>query len=222
MLIEAGLLSGGVAVLASALGGVGLAFAVHGAPWKAWLASRERQWVWFASMTVLLVVWSMKAGITPGLSVRFLLVSALTLMHGWHLAVVACALVLAVLTFVGGAEWASFGTNLLCSALVPALFTAWLHEVVHDRLPRNYFVYFFVTGFFGAALAFNLAGLARVALIALSGTLETAHVGAEYFAILPLMSFGEAVANGMLLGMAVVYRAGWVMSFDDRLYLSQR
>jgi len=26
----------------------------------------------------------------------------------------------------------------------------------------------------------------------------------------------------MLLGMAVVYRAGWVMSFDDRLYLSQR
>ena len=222
MLIEAGLLSGGVAVLASALGGVGLAFAIHGAPWKAWLASRERQWVWFASMTVLLVVWSMKAGITPGLSVRFLLVSALTLMHGWHLAVVACALVLAVLTFVGGAEWASFGTNLLCAALVPALFTAWLHEVVHDRLPHNYFVYFFVTGFFGAALAFNLAGLARVALIALSGTLETAHVGAEYFAILPLMSFGEAVANGMVLGMAVVYRAGWVMSFDDRLYLSQR
>jgi uncharacterized membrane protein len=79
-----------------------------------------------------------------------------------------------------------------------------------------------VTGFFGAALAFSLAGLGRVALIALSGTLETAHVGAEYFAILPLMSLGEAVANGMLLGMAVVYRWGWVMSFDDRLYLSQR
>jgi uncharacterized membrane protein len=222
MLIEAGLLSGGVAVVGSALGGVGLAFAVHGAPWKAWLANRERQWVWFASMTVLLVVWSMKAGITPGLSVRFLLVSALTLMHGWHLAVVAGALVLAVLTFAGGAEWSSFGTNLLCTAIVPALFTAWLHEVVHDRLPRNFFVYFFVTGFFGAALAFNLAGLARVALIALSGTLEPAQVGAEYFAILPLMSFGEAVANGMLLGMAVVYRSGWVMSFDDRLYLSQR
>ena len=95
-------------------------------------------------------------------------------------------------------------------------------EQVHDRLPRHFFVYFFVTGFFGASLAFNLAGLARVALIALSGTLETAHVGAEYFAILPLMSLGEAVANGMLLGMAVVHRSGWVMSFDDRLYLSRR
>jgi hypothetical protein len=58
MLIEAGLLSGGVAVVGSALGGVGLAFAIHGAPWKDWLANRERKWVWFASMTLLLVVWS--------------------------------------------------------------------------------------------------------------------------------------------------------------------
>src|SRR5512143_1738131 len=105
MLIEAGLLSGGVAVVASAVGGVGLAYAIHDAPWKAWLADRERQWVWFASMAVLLVVWSMKAGITPGLSVRFLLVSALTLLHGWRLAVVAGALVLAVLSCIGAADW---------------------------------------------------------------------------------------------------------------------
>jgi uncharacterized membrane protein len=79
----------------------------------------------------------LKAGFTPGLSVRFLLVSALTLMHGWHLAVVASALVLAVLTLAGGAEWSSFGTNLLCTAIVPALVTAWLHEFVHDRLPHH-------------------------------------------------------------------------------------
>ena len=56
--------------------------------------------------------------------------------------------------------------------------------------------------------------------MALSGTLETASIGPEYFAILPFMSFGEAVANGTIMGMAVVYRPRWVMSFDDRLYLS--
>jgi uncharacterized membrane protein len=222
MLIEAGLLTHGISIVASALGGVGLAFAIHGAPWKAWLADREHQWVWFASMALLCVVWSMKAGITPGLSVRFLLVTALTLMHGWHLAVVAGALVLAVLSYAGMAEWSSFGANLLCMVVIPSSFTAWLHEFVHDRLPHNYFIYFFVTGFLGAALAFNVAGFARVGLMALSGTLATAHVGTEYFAILPLMSFGEAVANGMIIGMAVVYRAGWVMSFDDRLYLYRR
>lgn len=222
MLIEAGLLSGGVAVVASALGGVGLAFAIHGAPWRSWLADGERQWVWLSSMAVLLVIWAMKAGITPGLSVRFLLVTALTLMHGWRLAVVAGALVLAVLSAVGAAEWSSFGANLLCTAVIPALFTARLHEFVHDRLPHNFFIYVFVTTFLGAAVAFNVAGLARVALVALSGTLATAHVGAEYFAILPFMSFGEAVVNGTVVAMAVVYRPAWVMSFDDRLYLARQ
>ena len=219
MLIEAGLLTGGVSVVASALGGVGFAFAVHGAPWKAWLAGRERQFVWFGFLALLVVVWSMRAGITPGLSVRFLLVTALTLMAGWRLAVVGGALVLAVLSHAGLAEWSSFGVNLLCMAVIPALFTAWLHELVHARLPQNYFIYFFVTTFLGSALAFNLAGLARFVLIAASGSLDTTAVGPEYFAILPLMSFGEGVANGTLIGMAVVYRPAWVMSFDDRLYL---
>jgi uncharacterized membrane protein len=221
MLIEAGLLSGGVNIVASAAGGGALAFAVFRAPWSAWLADGERQWVWFGSMALLLVVWSMKAGLTPGLSVRFLLMTALTLMHGWHLAVIAGALVLAVLSYLGLAEWSLFGANLLCMAVVPALFTAWFHEQVHARLPHNYFIYFFITTFLGAALAFNLAGLLRVGLIAASGTLDAVHVGPEYFAILPFMSFGEAVANGMIIGMAVVYRPRWVMSFDDRLYLAK-
>jgi uncharacterized membrane protein len=220
MLIEAGLLGGGVNLAASALAGAALFVAVARAPWRVWLADRERQWVWLGSLSLLLVVWSMKAGITPGLSVRFLLITALTLMHGWHLAVTAGALVLAVMSYLGLAEWSLFGPNLLCMAIVPALFTAWLHERVHARLPHNYFVYFFVTTFLGSALAFNLAGLARVGLMALSGTLDVGHVGAEYFAILPLMSFGEGVVNGTLIGMAVVYRPKWVMSFDDRLYLS--
>ncbi|MGI9245966.1 MAG: energy-coupling factor ABC transporter permease [Steroidobacteraceae bacterium] len=219
MLVEAGLLTGGVNVVASALAGVGLAFALHGAPWQAWLADRERQWVLLGSMALLLVVWSMKAGITPGLSVRFLLVTTLTLMHGWQLALVAGALVLAVLSYAGQAEWVNFGPNLLCMAVVPALFTAWLHERVHARLPHNYFIYFFVTTFLGSALAFNLAGLTRVLLVALSGSLATAAIGPEYFAILPFMSFGEAVTNGTIVGMAVIYRPRWVMSFDDRLYL---
>ena len=221
MLLEAGLLNGSISVIASALGGLALAIALYSAPWTVWLGDRERQWVWLGSMALLLVVWSMKAGITPGLSVRFLLVTTLTLMHGWQLAIVAGALVLAVLSVVGIADWSLYGANLLCMAVVPALFTAWFHELVHARLPHNYFIYFFVTTFLGSALAFNLAGLVRVALMAASGTLDLGHAGPEYFAILPFMSFGEAVVNGTIIGMAVVYRPKWVMSFDDRLYLAK-
>jgi uncharacterized membrane protein len=222
MLVEPELLGNGVRVATLAVSGVVLALAAVSAPWRVWLADRERQWVWLGSLGVLVAIWSMKAGVTPGLSLRFLLVTSLTLMHGWQLAVIGGALALAVLDFVGLAGWSSFGADLLCVVIVPAAATAWLHELVHARLPHNYFIYFFVTVFVGSAIAYNLAGLARVGLLAASGSLDAAHVGPEYFAVLPLMSFGEAFVNGMVMAMTVVYRPKWVMSFDDRLYLRKR
>lgn len=222
MLIESGLLGTGVSLVCNVGAAAVVAIAALTAPWRAWLEDRERQWVWLSSLALLVAIWSMKAGITPGLSVRFLLVTALTLMHGWQLAVIGAVLVLGVLDFTGQAAWGSFGADLLCMAVVPALVAAWLHELVHARLPHNYFIYFFVTVFLGAAIAYNLAGLARIALLAMSGSLEAAHAGPEYFAVLPLMSFGEAFVNGFVMAMVVVYRPKWVMSFDDRLYLARR
>ena len=219
MLIEAELIGPGARIVTAALSGAVLVLAALSAPWRVWLLDRERQWVWLASLGLLVGIWSMRAGITPGLSLRFLMVSALTLMHGWQLAVIGGALALSVLAVVGVASWPAFGAALLCVVVVPALFTAWLHERGHDRLPHNYFIYFFVTVFVGSALAYNLAGLARVGILAVSGSLDAAHVGPEYFAVLPLMSFGEAFVNGMVMAMTVVYRPQWVMSFDDRLYL---
>jgi uncharacterized membrane protein len=221
MLVEPELLGTGPRLVTFALAGTTIALAAVSAPWRIWLDDRERQWVWLVSLGVLVGVWSMNAGITPGLSLRFLLVTALTLMHGWQLAVIGGAMALAVLNVVGVAAWSSFGADLLCVVIVPAVVTAQLHQLVHARLPHNYFIYFFVTVFVGSALAYNLAGLTRVALLASSGSLDAAHVGPEYFAVLPLMSFGEAFVNGMVMAMAVVYRPKWVMSFDDRLYLSR-
>jgi uncharacterized membrane protein len=222
MLVEAGLLSTGVLLVADVSAAAIVLVAVISAPWRVWLEDRERQWVWLSSLGLLLGIWSMKAGFTPGLSVRFLLVTALTLMNGWQLAVIGAALVLLVLGLVGQADWGSFAANLLCMGIVPALFSAWLHELVHAKLRHNYFIYFFVTVFAGSALAFNIAGLVRLGLLAASGSLEAAHVGPEYLAVLPFMSFGEAFANGIVMAMAVVYRPKWVMSFDDRLYLARR
>ena len=50
MLLEAGMLQGGVGIVAAVLGGLALAVALYSAPWRAWLDDSERQWVWFGSM----------------------------------------------------------------------------------------------------------------------------------------------------------------------------
>lgn len=222
MLTEAELLGPGTRLATLAASGAALALAALSAPWRVWLEDRERQVVWLVSLGVLVGIWAMKAGFTPGLSLRFLLVTTLTLMHGWQLASIGGAMALVVLNVVGLAAWPSFGADLLCTVIVPAAATVQIHQLVHARLPHNYFIYFFLTVFVGSAVAYNCAGLARVALLAASGSLDAAHVGPEYFAVLPLMSFGEAFVNGLVMAMAVVYRPRWVMSFDDRLYLGRR
>jgi uncharacterized membrane protein len=200
------------------------AYAVATAPWRTWLTRTDRQHVWLGSIVLLVLLWSMRAGITPGLSFQFLLAAALTLMHGWRLALVGFGAVLAAQCAIEGslAPWTAWGANFLCYAIVPAGTIATLHAAVQRWLPHNYFVYFFVTVFAGSMLAFNFAGLARVALLSAAGTLAWGQLAGEYFVYLPMMSLAEAFMNGIVMAVAVVFRPEWVATFDDRLYLTRR
>lgn len=223
MLTESGLLSGAVVLIASVLAALTVALAVFTRPWRGWLVDAERRAVWIASLAIVGAVWSLHASFVPGLSQRLLLITACTLLHGWALTILGATLVLALLSALGIADWASFGPNLLCTAVVPALFAARLHEIVHDRLPRNYFVYFFVSVFLGAALAWNLGALTRTLLLTLSGQpAMSADAGEDYLALLPLMTFAEAFINGIVMSAAVIFRPNWVRSFDDGAYLWKR
>jgi uncharacterized membrane protein len=198
-----------------------LGYALLTAPWNTWLQRSDRQHAWLGTIVLLTLLWSMRAGITPGLSFQFLLVTVLTLMHGWRLALVGVAVVLAgeCLLQGGSAPWFAWGANFLCYGVVPVAFIALLHRAVQRWLPHNYFVYFFGTVFFGSMLAFNFAGFARLALLAANGTLAEAQLASEYLVWLPMVSLAEAFMNGVVMAMAVVYRPEWVASFDDRIYL---
>lgn len=197
------------------------------APWSSWLARGDRQHVWLATLVLLLVIGSMRAGITPGLSLQFGLATTLTLMHGAPLALFGIAAVYGAdcawaQYAAGGPEaWNAWGANTLCYGALPVAFVAALRELVQRRLPHNYFVYFFVTVFAGSLLASLLAGGARLALLAANGTLPAAQVGPEFLAYAPMLAFAEAFVNGALLAVAVAFRPEWVASFDDRLYLSR-
>ena len=218
MQLEADLLSVPARIAALALTLPVGAVAAASAPWKSWLGRSDRQHVYLGGLVVLLIVWSLHAGITPGLTLQFLLVSALTLMHGWSLAVIGIGVVLGVdgLQHGGLAAWPA---NLLCFGIVPATSTALIHRLVEARLPHNYFVYFFGTAFAGSLVAFLLASLARLALLWLAGALPRAQLGDEYLVLLPMMGLAEAFLNGLIVAVAVVYTPDWVRSFDDRLYL---
>lgn len=57
------------------------AIAAARAPWRTWLGGSDRQHLWPGSLVLRLPLWSLRAGVTPGLTVQFLLVSTLVLMR---------------------------------------------------------------------------------------------------------------------------------------------
>jgi len=219
--LDAGLLTPPVRLAVALAALPCIAVAAVRAPWRTWLTRPDRQHVWLGSLVLLMFIWTLRAGVTPGLTVQFLLISALTLMHGWALAVVGAGIVL-LADALQHRDLGDWPVNLLCSGVVPATVTWLLHRVVEARLPHNYFVYFFVTAFGGSFVAFVAAALARLGLLWASGAVPAAQVGEEYLLLLPMLGLAEAFMNGLVIAIAVVYTPDWVSSFDDRLYLRRR
>jgi uncharacterized membrane protein len=165
-------------------------------------------------MVLLALVWPPRAGVTPGLSAQFPLVGALTLMHGWSLAVVAAG----VVPGVDGLQHQDLGAwpaNELCLALVPASVATLVLRVAEARLPRNYFDFFFVTAFAGSLLGCVLAALARLSLLWVSHSLPATRVGDEVLLLPPMFELAEAFMNGLVIAEALIYTPRWVVTFDE-------
>jgi uncharacterized membrane protein len=188
------------------------------APWRTWLIGRpDRQHVWLGGLVVLLLLCTVRTDFMHGLFPELLFVTTFTLMHGWMLAIVGIGIVLAVNCLQQG-DWTTWPAHFLCDAAVPALFIHWVHVIVARRLPRNFWVFIFVTVFAGTIAAVMLSSLARL-VVAES---RPRGPGAEdYLVVLGMMAFAEAYINGLLMAATVVYRPEWVTSFDDRLYFAR-
>jgi uncharacterized membrane protein len=209
-----------------------LLWAVRGAPWRR-LSGGDRQDgllnVWLGAIVVLTLIWSMKAGVKPGLNLHLLGATAFTLMFGRQLAVIGLSLVLAAMTLNAGLAgagatgtlggWQPFALNALVLAVFPVFVTHAVLRFVETRLPANVFIYIFVAAFFGAGLTVVATGAFSVALLWLSGAYAADLLLSEYLPFYLLLGFAEAWLNGAAITLMVVYYPRWVATFDDRRYL---
>lgn len=193
--------------------------AVYTAPWSR-LRENEHLHVFLGACVVLLVLWSIKAGISPGLSFHLLGVTALTLMLGWQLAFVAVTVVVIGTTLNGAAGWFSASLNVMMMGALPILVTQVLLVCVQRCLPHNLFVYVFLNSFLAAGVSMLAVGLFAALLMVVGGVYSLGALGYDYLPFLPLISLPEAIINGMLVSVFVVYRPNWVTSFDDAMYLN--
>lgn len=202
-----------------------LLWAALWAPWRR-LADSQQMHVWLGTIVVLMLVWSMKAGVRPGLNLHMLGATAFTLMFGRQLALLGLSVVLAAVTYnatlKGIQGWQPFALNALALVVFPVFVTHAILRLVERRLPANIFVFIFVAAFFNAAATVVATGMLTAFLLWLSGAYAGALLLSDYVPFYILLGFSEAWLNGAAITLMVVYYPHWVGSFDDRRYLWQK
>lgn len=191
------------------------------APWRRFDVS-EPVHVWFGTSFCLAGLWSIKASLSSGLVFHLLGVSLLTLLAGPRLALIGTAVVVAMVTALRDGWWSNYALDVLAMGAVPVMVTAGALRAAERWLSPNPFIYIFVVGFFGAALAMFAAGILASAAVVLAGVLPASVVVEQFLPYLINLAFGEATITGMLITLFVVYRPTWVATFDAAHYLRSR
>jgi uncharacterized membrane protein len=199
-----------------------LAVAARRVPWGA-LRTPWRLHLLLASAVSLMVLWSIKTGVKPGLDFHILGATVLTLMFGWPLALLDLALVVLGTTLAAESiAWQALSLNFLVMGAVPVAVSHAIFRFVDRHLPNHFMVYVFLCAFFGGALAMAATGLAATAVMALSATYSLDYLTSHYLPYFILMGWSEAILSGMAITLMTVYRPQWVLTFDDQRYLRNR
>lgn len=216
--IPAGLLQGSMLWVLGLISGALMLLAVVTAPWEKFKHSDNRH-VFFGAVVILVVIWSLRAGISPGQNFHLLGVTVLCLMFDWQFALIAVSMIVSGTTLNGAGSWETLGVNILLMGALPILLTRVILYLAQSYLPRNFYIYIFANAFFTAALASLLTGFAAYLLLSAAGAYSAEVLQQEYLPFLLLMAFPEAFLNGLVMSVLVVYRPEWVSTFHDRWYL---
>lgn len=189
------------------------------APWKRFRESEQSN-LWLGMVVLLTLVWSLKAGVKPGLALHLLGANVFTLAFGPHLAFIGLSLVTLGITLNGAAGGFAFAANALLLAGAAVWLSHHLFRFLSAFLPKHFFVYIFINGFLSAGLVVIGVGLLSTLVLGMAGAYAWDYLFEEFFLYYFLLAFSESWLSGMLITLFVIYRPQWIATFDDTVYLS--
>lgn len=191
---------------------------VRSAPW-ARLRQTTQLNLLFGFAVGLALMWSINAGVMPGLNLHLLGAMAATLALGPPLAIVALALALAGITLNGAIEWWAWPINFVFMVLVPVALAHGFQRMVERCLPAHFFIFVFIMAFLGSAVVVMMSGLITSMALVMAGAYPMSFLVSDYLPYFILLGFSEAWIGGAVTTMMVVFKPEWVAAFDDRKYL---
>ena len=165
-----------------------LLFAAIKIEFKQLLNNKPGQHVYFGAMVMLLLLWGLKAGVSPGLGFHHLGATLFTLMFGWPLAVFGLATILLASVLLQHNELIGLGVNGCLSIVIPVLTSYTVLKLSQKYLPDNFFIYIFVVAFFGAGIAVAASHLSSMVLLSLVNAYPETKLIEESLLYTPLCS----------------------------------
>lgn len=175
----------------------------------------------FGSAVAVSFLWWFRTGIYDGLEIHFLWLTALTLVLGWRWALVSSFIALGLVASIGIVKWQEVGVIGLIGCVVPILFSYFVYLIAYHKLPRHFFVYIFVCGFFTGAATIALKMFLFSLFYHQTGAYDWLTLSDNYLILIPLLLFPEALLNGMTITLGVIYKPEWVATFYDKQYLDK-
>jgi uncharacterized membrane protein len=190
------------------------------APWRR-LMAKGRFNVWCGAILALMLLWLLRTEVVPGLEFHLLCATSLTLMFGWSLALLGIALALLGISLAGWSDWHNYPFNFVSLGLLPVSLSYFSLLVARTFLPKHFFIFIFINAFITAGLVLILSGYATTALLVLAGHSSYQALESSVMPFFPMMFFPEAMLNGWIMTLLVVFRPEWVYSFRDEEYLER-
>lgn len=199
---------------------IALVVALLGINWQAMRDHRGTHHFFLGSIVALTLLWSLNAGILPGLHFHLLALTSITLLMGWRLALLAGFCVQLLLVIMGKLWWGAVAYQFVLAVMVPVLFTYAFWLLVYKRLPHNPFVYILVAGFLNAGLTQAITDIVQSVAIWIQDIYPFSKIWHDYLRYLPMMMFPEGVVNGMFITGMVVFHSRWLSTFDENSYFN--
>ena len=198
-----------------------LIFAAIKAPWRQLIAQSQRQHAWFAAIVALAFFWLLQVNVLDVIAFHPLAITTLSLVFGWHLAVLGGSLALLLNSLLCSRFGVQLPIELFLNVIVPASVSMAFIALLERMRVRNVFIFMLGGGFVGAMLSL-LAVLCFSALLFYIIAAD-AHWGmlAQYAHLFALMLFPEGFINGAMTSVLTIFYPHLVRSYDDDSYLDR-
>ncbi len=176
--------------------------------------------VWIMSVFCIGLIRMLRAMVQSGINIHLSGAMLMTLLFGWRLGVLGMSLVCVLISLWGNSLSWNLGISLFIYAYFSISFCYLFFMIIEAFLPRNLYIYLFVTSFFGAAINFVITGTFSAFILWWQKIYSWSFLTSDYLPFYYLLSFGEGFMTCGLITILVVYRPQWVYTFRDERYLN--